>query len=196
MAYHKHHTKGIVLGGVAVKEGDRLLYIFTREFGLIRALARSVRTERSKLRPQLQDFTVGTVSLIRGKEFWRVASMSGSASFYHALKGRDSARSVLFRLSGLLKRLLPGEEKNTEAYDIFIRGIAALTNPARTDSEYAMIETLTAARLLAILGHLSKQPYEALLSGADISEPVLKSTADVQKSMVQAVNHALRESGL
>lgn len=196
MAYHKHHTKGIVLGGVAIKEGDRLLYIFTRDFGLIRASARSVRTERSKLRPQLQDFTLGTVSLVRGKELWRVASMSGSASFYHALKNRPAARAVLFRLSALVKRLLPGEEKNTDVYDVFVRGLGALTSPSRTDSEYAMIETLTAARLLALLGHLSKQPYPELLSNAEFTESTLKYTADIQKGMVQAVNHALRESGL
>lgn len=196
MAYHKHHTQGIILGGFASGEGDRLLYIFTREFGLICAFARSVRTERSKLRPSLQEYTIGTVSLIRGKEFWRIASMSRSASFYHALKTRKDALRSLIRLSEFLKRVFPGEEKNEEAYDVFASGISALTYRDRDGADFAMIETLTSARLLALLGHLPKKPYTELLSGKEFAPMTLSSMKQHHSPMAEAVKYALQESGL
>jgi DNA repair protein RecO len=179
-----------------IREGDRMLYLFTREFGLLHAFARSARTERSKLRPLLQDFTVGTVSLVRGKEYWRVTGMARSASFYHAVRRNDAALGVLARFATLTRRLVPGEECNPELYDLVLRALSALTAPNRSAAEYDALEILATARLLALLGHLPKEPYGvSLLSGEQFDADALRDTT-AQRLLASGIDDALRESGL
>ena len=42
-----HHTEAIVLGGYAKGEADKLISLYTRDFGLVRADAKGVRKSTS-----------------------------------------------------------------------------------------------------------------------------------------------------
>ena len=74
MSYHIYNTKGIILSEKSLREADRVYSILTRDLGLIRATALGVRKESSKLRGNLEPVGLTTVSLVRGKEYWRVTS--------------------------------------------------------------------------------------------------------------------------
>ena len=53
--YEKYQTEALVLGNREMGEADRVIALFTRDFGLVRARASSIRTERSKMRYAIQD---------------------------------------------------------------------------------------------------------------------------------------------
>ena len=74
--YHIHHTEGIILGSKNFGEAGRYYFIFTRDLGMIYASAQGVRKMSSKLRYILQDFSYIKIDLVKGKDFWRVASAS------------------------------------------------------------------------------------------------------------------------
>jgi len=63
--HHIYHTHGFILSSRNNGEANRMLMIYTREMGLIRAVAQGIRLHKSKLRFTLQDFSYVNVDLVR-----------------------------------------------------------------------------------------------------------------------------------
>ena len=70
--YQKYNTEALVLGSRETGESDRVYALFTKDFGLVRARASSVRSEKSLMRYALQNYSRANVSLVRGGG-WRAA---------------------------------------------------------------------------------------------------------------------------
>src|SRR3989344_3753754 len=122
--YQKYHTEALVLGNRELGEADRVVALFTRDFGLVRARASAIRSERSKMRYAVQDYARARVSLVKGKRGWRLA---GAAAIRSAT-GEPKSVATFARIAELTMRLVHGEEKNdylfavlTEAHNTLIR---------------------------------------------------------------------------
>jgi DNA repair protein RecO (recombination protein O) len=108
-----HTTEGFIIDSRPYGEADKLLSIFTRDFGLVMATAQGIRLEKSKLRYYCQDYSFGTFSLVRGKEFWRLTSAQGS----DAPQPAAPAEPLFARIAQLLRRLIHGEEPVPGLYE-------------------------------------------------------------------------------
>ncbi len=115
MSYHIYTTAGIILSAKSWKESDRIYNILTRDLGLVRATALGVRKESSKLRGSLEPFQLSQVSLVRGKDHWRVTSalskkkISNDPSFLKSFK--------------LIEKLVQGETPQHELFDSVERNL-------------------------------------------------------------------------
>lgn len=105
MSYAVYTTKGWILGSSPSGEASKSYSIYTEDFGLVMARAQGVRKLDSKLRYNLDDFSFVTLSLVRGREFWRLTG----AQREDLPKGGEVARA---RVLSLVKRLVQGEERN------------------------------------------------------------------------------------
>lgn len=106
MSHTIYQTEGIVLAKKDFGEADRMLTVFTKEFGMISAMAQGVRQLKSKLRYNLDLFSYGNFSLVAGRGIWRLTDAE-------EIKKIDSGNISLFsRIAGLLVRMIKGEEKN------------------------------------------------------------------------------------
>ena len=72
MAIEKYSTESFILSSFESGENDRTFKLFTKEFGLLNARATSVRKENSKLRAHLHEGRLARVTLVKGKEIWRI----------------------------------------------------------------------------------------------------------------------------
>ncbi len=108
MAYTVHTTEGFILSSAPIGEANRIYHIFTREFGVIIATAQGVRLNKSKLRPHLLDYGFSSVSLVKGKEFWRITSASGISR---------SNNKIYIQILAVIKRLLQGEGEHEALFD-------------------------------------------------------------------------------
>ncbi len=81
-----YFINGIILRHQDFREADRLLTIYSREFGRIEAVARSSRKISSKLAGSLEPFLVTECMVIRGKRYDTIAS-STVARDYKNIKG-------------------------------------------------------------------------------------------------------------
>ena len=136
MSYHIYTTKGLVLSARPLREADRVYSILTRDFGLIRASATGVRKEASKLRGSLEPFIISNISLVRGKEYWRITSAEPVQ--------RVAAAPTLARPLALLQRLVQGEAPHFELFDA-------------VEAHLASDETTLAAHILYHLGYLKER---------------------------------------
>ena len=123
MSYHLYHTPAFVLGSAPRGEGSKLVSLFTRELGFLTAIAQSAREERSKLRYGLQDFSYSDITLVRGKEFWRLTRAECVENVFEELQGSKEAVRMLGRIFSLLRRLLAGEERNEPLFVAVLEGV-------------------------------------------------------------------------
>ncbi|OHA20499.1 MAG: DNA repair protein RecO [Candidatus Taylorbacteria bacterium RIFCSPHIGHO2_01_FULL_51_15] len=194
MSYHLYHTDALILNSTPRGEGSKILSIFTRKFGLIAASAQSVREERSKLRYGLQDFSYSDLSLVRGREYWRVTNAALIDPIIRELSLQ--ARSVFGRISLLLSRLLAGEEKNEPIFTTLLFGLEFIKKHDGRLLEGA--EIVLVLRILYSLGYLApRNEFDAFLSDVDLwNISIVEQAFAYRRLAITHINHSLRQTQL
>ncbi len=147
--YRVYTTKAIVCGAFDRMTADKTVQLFTRDAGMLYAASKSVREERSKQRYGLTEFSILTVSLIRGKAGWRITGVEPFMNVFTSLATREE-RAYVRNLVRFLKRMVRGEDANPELFDAVIEALIRTqehTNLARGEQE-------TMHRACTLLGYL------------------------------------------
>lgn len=197
MSHHQYHTDAFVLGSIPVGESNRYIDLFTADLGRVRAFARSVREGRSKLRFSLQDFSLTEVSLVRGKEMWRVVGARLKHSVHYDISNQCGERDTMLRLFHLIKRLLNGEEENKPLFATFSDSVSFLLTARLSKDEVNNFECLTALRVLYNLGYLAKDGSNArFLDTPEVNKELISLLSPMRYDMIKQINLSLQESQL
>ncbi len=197
MAHHIYNSDCLVFGGIAVGESNRFLTVWTKELGLVRVIGRSLRAPHSKLKYHLQDYSYSHISLVRGRNVWRITGAQLIYNFYTEYVGSRSKQLLLMRVCALLSRLLQGEEMDRSLFDLVSEGLIFMrTTPLNTDLlrdfEYSLL-----IRILAKLGYVGEsESTSILLSTSPFSREDLIRTSAYRTQAVHVINKAIEASGL
>lgn len=190
--YQKYHTDVLVLGSRESGETDRTVALYTREFGLVWARAAAVRTGHSKMRYALTHYSRSYVSLIRGKNGWRVA---GAAAGTTAIDKSQPGTRAFARISQLVMRLVAGEEESGYLFDVLAEAHGALMHA--DDAIAPTIELVCVARVLYALGYISAEAHEtALFTHTAYAHDALAEAEREQEAILRSINRALSETHL
>ena len=126
MSYQTYTTEALVCGSFLHNTADKVFLLFTREAGMLYATAKSVREERSKQRFALQDFSLINVSLIKGKQGWRVGSVEVEMNYFAKAEGR-SARGSVVLLFKTLRRFIHDEEPLQKLFDFCLEALKVIS---------------------------------------------------------------------
>lgn len=181
---HKYVTTALVLARTPLKESAALVTLLTEEFGLVRARAEGLRKPGAKLAHALQTLDRCEVTLVRGKEGWRLSGAILEDSWFKRLKRPERLRAG--RVAGLLLRLVHGEANDPSLFVVFTEFLETL--PDLSEEAQDTAEIMTALRVLFILGlDVGVLPqvgiYEALLP-------------EKRRELVMRVNRGIAASGL
>ena len=195
--YHLYNTPALVLCSEPFGEGSKHFTLFTRELGLVRATATSVREERSKLRYGLQDFSYSEVTLVRGKEFWRLTRAESLFSAAAELRGHTPKLRMFGRIFKLLERLLAGEEKNEPLFAAVlesIRFVSGISDAKLVEG----VEVILVLRILYLLGYLApRAEFGSFLRDSSRWDEHIIADALLCKSIaVFEINESLRQTQL
>lgn len=159
MSYVTYTTEALVCGSFDQNTADRSFLLFTKELGMLFAVAKSVREERSLQRPALQDFSRIRVSLVKGKTGWRIGSVEAVANDYAKAKDRETRGSVVL-LYRLLRRFIRGEEPVPVLYDKVVAGLDVLLMDL---NNRRLVELLVEIEILSLLGYVDQEavPFSA-----------------------------------
>lgn len=181
MSYHIYTTKGIVLAERPMREADRIYTIMTRDLGLVRAMATGVRREASKLRGNIEPFSLSSISFVKGKDYWRLTS----AEF---IKNISSSPSIARPLA-LIEKLVQGEAPNSELFDAVEEAIIFYPDLSRALSREH--------------GRGTSEPYNEIFEIRLVSQILLhlgylkKADLDLdKKGLIEAINDGLQASHL
>lgn len=194
MSYHVYHTEALILSGRPSGEGDRRLFCYTRELGLVVAHARSLREGRSRLRYALQTFAHAEIDLVRGKQTWRLISARPVDSLGDLWR-HPSKRRILAHHTGLLERLIQGEERHEVLFDDILQGLVFLRTVSE-ERELRAAELLLVIRLLTHLGYWGDKELHAPLFEDGWTEEALAYAGAHRPTLLLRVNEALRASQL
>ncbi len=141
-------VEGIILQHTDWGEADRLLTIYTRELGKVRAIAKGVRKPRSRKAGHIEPFTRSTLLLARGRDLF-ILTQAEANEPYSAIK----EDLVLFGYASYVIELLTSftyeEEENQSLYRLLVN---ALTRLDRGDDPNLIIHYYE-IRLLDLVGY-------------------------------------------
>ncbi len=123
-------TDGVVVRRWDVGEADRLLTLFTRRFGKVKAIAKGCRRPRSRLTGHLEPLNVAEFLLWR-REGRELALVSGAElkEHYPVLAGNFQAFTAGEVAAELLDRSLEEDEPQPRLFVLFLQFLRALRHP-------------------------------------------------------------------
>lgn len=176
MAHQIYQTEGIILWKKDFGEADRMFNVYTKDFGMINAIAQGVRFLKSKLRYNLGALSICRVGLIKGRDFWRIVDAEEILSLPSI--SDDEKLSLLIKISKLIKRMVKGEEKNDLLWKIIMDFFLSLKNENFKENNLKNIEISTVMDILYSLGYVDKRSHLS------------------KRDAIITINRALKESHL
>jgi len=193
--HHIYHTHGFVTSARNSGEANKMFVIYTKEMGLVRAVAQGVRLHKSKLRFALQDFSYANIDLVRGRDIWRVTSATTITSFPYARSDRHSLL-LIARISKLIERLADGEEANEKIFNDFIQALYILDDPNTSVETRTALELHLVLRIMHTLGYIGESGILSEYLESDFSTVGIESLLKERQSIIAHINKALNESQL
>ena len=125
-----YKAEGVVLRQTPLGEADRILTIYTRELGKVRAVARGVRRPKSKLSGHLEPLSHVSVSLAEGRNLDTVSEAEVIQSF-SALKEDLERLSKGIYLAELIDGFSPDRSANRRVFDLLLEALDRLQRSER-----------------------------------------------------------------
>jgi len=148
----------------------------------------------SKLRFILQDFSCIKMDFVRGKDFWRITSASKTNRIENIKKKREKL-IIIANISNLLKRLLVGEEPNSDLFDDLLNGLSFLEK-SQSNDDLSNIEVIIVLRILDNLGYLGNNNSLNALAKSPFEENLVFEASQKRAKILSEINKALGESQL
>lgn len=191
MSHQIHTTDALVLGSINLSDADKYFYLFTKDFGYVGALAKGIRLEKSKLRYALQDGHATTVSLVQGRQIWRVTHALPENTL--SLCGSE-AQIAFFRIAFLLRRLLHTDEVQKEIFDLVKTYHTDLAEKKYAKQDVLAYELLITGKILRDLGYWNTDV--AIPENIVADEGVLESVYAQRAVFVEHIKKSLAASQL
>ena len=145
---HKYVTRAIVLNRFPARESGLTLTLLTEDFGLVRARAEGLRKSGAKLASSLQTLCECDVTLVRGKDGWRLTGALLSENRFRGLA--VPARASAARVAALFLRLMPPDAHEPGFFILYADFLKRL--PVLGQEEQDTLECTVALSLLGMLG--------------------------------------------
>ena len=187
-------TEGIILKRSPYGEANVLVYVLTRDLGLIMASAQAARVSESKLRSGLQEYSLITASFVKGKNQWKVTGVSRKQSFFFDYS--QYARRVLAQIFFVLLKTITGELPHPEIFETVKSGFEFLRN--LSEEEVKSFEILLVLRILYELGYVAQsENTEGFLGDRTLwNTELLQKAGEKKETLIAVINRALKESQL
>ena len=145
-------TEAIILKSADLGETDRLLTIFSKEFGKIQVTARGTKKLESKLRYHLEPFSYSYLILVEGKNFRIVKDAILITQFLSMRKDLEKME-IAYKIVDLIDELIVGEEKDENIWNLLLKTLKELNVGSPTSNMVVGFQD----ELLRLLGYDPEQ---------------------------------------
>ncbi|MEK9166371.1 MAG: DNA repair protein RecO [Patescibacteria group bacterium] len=153
MANGLYTTEGFVLSSRNAGEAEKIISVFTKEFGLLRLFARGARKPKSKLNSFLNVFSHGRFGFVSGKDRWHLVDAEDILHFDGILQDREKLE-LLGRVANFVERFHKGEIKD-EVFWHVILSFLKFVDGASIEM-LKELELIFYAKALFVLGYLDE----------------------------------------
>lgn len=157
MSHHIYQTKAFVVESFDIGEANKMIALFTADLGFIYAVAQGVRLMKSKLKASIQDMSFSKVSLVRGREVWRLTNAEKLISLYDK-RIPTPLRKLLAEELSFVRRLVQGENRHEELFNLMSKLCDfVLKNQKFSLDHIPAIDSLAKVNILRELGYGSDE---------------------------------------
>ena len=153
-----YRDEGVVLKTIKLGEADRILTIFTRGEGKVRAVAKGIRKTKSRFGGRLEPFTRVDLLIYRGRNLDTITSAHIVTSF-HEVRDDYLKLTSAAALVEVVEKITPDRESAIPVYDLLIQGLAAVAKGAGP--------TVVPAFLMKLLSISGYHPQLTVCAGCD-----------------------------
>jgi DNA repair protein RecO (recombination protein O) len=166
-----YKAEAIVLRQQPLGEYDRIVTLFTREHGKIRAAAKGVRRPTSRLAGRIEPFTHARLLLARGRTLDVIAQAEIIRSFT-GMRGDLLRAAYGAFVMELIHRGLPERDRHEEVFVLIVDALSELDDARGDGAELASLRF--AVQLTRLLGY---QPETTACVGCGRSLPRMSGAA-------------------
>lgn len=169
-----YKVDGIILKRKNVGEADRILTIFTKQYGKLRVIAKGIRKVSSRRAPHLEVFTHISAVVHSGKTFESISEVE-SLDTYKQLRKDLKRVSLGYYLCELIDSLLPISQEHRDVFTLLLQTLQKI-NDGGNIYKQTKIFTLELLWMLGFLPrnkHLSGQKLQTFIES--ITERSLKT---------------------
>ncbi len=142
----------IVIKRKNIGEADRMITVFTKQFGKLRVLARGVRKVSSKRGPHIEIFTRIIATIHKSRSQDTLTEVSPITS-YEEIRIDLPRVGAAYYLCELIDGLLPLEQPHEEVFALLVEAFTTLASVKRERIE--VLRARFAAALLTRLGYMA-----------------------------------------
>ncbi len=157
-----YKTQGIILRRFNTNEFDKLLVVYTREFGKLLVKAKSLRKKEAKMKESLELFNYVDLLLAKGKNIDTITGVIVKNSFIN-LKADLPSLAAAYYISELLDKLIIGPERDERIWQLIIKAFNFLEEKERNNETIKKLLQRFEYNLLALLGHRPEKENKTYL---------------------------------
>lgn len=149
-------TEAVILKKRNFAESDRLLTIFTRDFGKLTVLAKGVRRPASRKAGHLELGNWCKVFIAKGKNIDILTEVELKKAFGIADFREDKANKI-YHLLEIIENLTVEHQKNQEAFILLVKFLKKVD----TEENFSLLSSVFKIKLLSYLGFFSSQSVKS-----------------------------------
>ena len=162
-----YRSKGIVLRSIRYGEADRILDLYTRDAGLVSAIAKGIRRTKSRFGARLEPLSCVDFVAYHGRTLDTVTQAEVLRSFRRVRE--DLARfEAAAGMVGSVRALSGGDEADRRVFNLLYNGLDALEE---RDSGFESVEAAFGLKLSILAGY-APQLDTCLSCEADPGQPL------------------------
>lgn len=143
-------TLAIILGRKNIGEADRLLTLFTSDFGKIKVKAKGVRRALAKRKSHIELFNTVKCQIIQNKGY-HILAQTELISDRSSIKSHLKLLRIAYHLVEIVERLTPEGQKQIELFNLLDRALSSINLDQWEDEE--RLTLAFEGKLLKLLGY-------------------------------------------
>lgn len=196
--YEIYETEALILSSGEIGEANKIITLFTQDLGLLSATAQSLRLVKSKLRFGLQNFSLVNISLVRGRDIWRITNVEYKKNYYKVFCSNKEKMLVVANVGLLLRKILAGETPDKKLYNIILKSFSFLEKENLLQEEIKDFENVLVVKVLHNLGYFDKDKkiknqkiYEEVIFQEVWNKDLLEKIRLFNGQIIKDINEAL-----
>ena len=186
-----HHSQSVIIKSTPSGESNRLVWLFTKEFGLIVATVQGVRNKGAKLQSQIIDYTFIEADLVKGKDIWRLVSASVTLNPLQGSLRSPAARAYVRTLSFISRFVI-----DEEPHDFLYKHLLECATLISTTIDAKSLDTLSIWKMLVLLGYIAPTEEQSIFMDISLKEAAERLSESYRAELIEKVQDAIKQSHL
>lgn len=190
MSIEKHTTEAFILKEYERGENDFVYKVWTKDFGIIFVLAKSIRKINAKLRMNSKKNEFLNITLVKGKDIWRLTGVDYGLGIY--IEENETLIKIKYLIGEIINRFL---EENKSYKKLFerLKSIYLDTNFQKLEIKkiqlliYYIVLVDTGYADAKIIGVKDLESYKKLYS-SDIYVNFILNEEEIKKHTKDIIN--------